>query len=494
MEMTVFGAHDYDYDVGILGGGAAGLTVASGAAQLGAKTLLVEKEGRLGGDCLHFGCVPSKTLIRSARVYHLMKNAEKYGLPRVDAPPVDFGDIAARIAKVVAQIQKHDSEERFCGLGARVRYGEPVFTDEHTVELRGERITADKWVIATGSSPAAPPIPGLDTVDYFTNREIFHLDHLPDSMIVLGGGPIGIEMAQAFSRLGTRVTVVDRGGQILGKEDPDMAAVVQRAMSMDGVEFCLNTQVQSVREHAGAREVTVKTPEGGEQVLRAEALLVALGRVANVMDLGLDSLGMEAGPRGIAVDDRMRTKHKHIFACGDAAGGYQFTHVAGYEGGVVLANAVFRIPRKADYTNVCWCTYTDPELASIGMNERAATEAGIGYQVIEEPFSANDRALAEEEQEGKAKLLLDEKENPIGVQICGPHAGELISEWVAAFAGKARLSALAGAIHPYPTLGEMGKKLAGDVLQPKVFSSKMKKGLHFVFATKGRACHPEQNG
>ncbi len=482
----------YDYDIGVIGGGAAGLTVTSGAAQLGAKTLLVEKEPALGGDCLHYGCVPSKTLIRSAHVYHDMKNAAAYGLPVVDLPPVDFRQVADRIRSVVDRIQVHDSVERFCGLGARVCFGEARFKDEHAIELDGRTLSAKSWVIATGSSAIVPSIDGIDHTAYLTNRDIFYMDRLPASMLILGGGPIGIEMAQAFNRFGTTVTVVDMAPQILGKEDKDMAETVMAVLQAEGVAFQLNSTVASIRDEGQRKVVTVKDGNGQPRQLEAESLFVAIGRAANVDGLGLDAIGVAYDHVGIKVDDRLRTSHKHIYAAGDINGGYQFTHAAGYEGGIVISNAVFRLPRKVDYTHLPWCTYTDPELASIGMNEKAAQAAGIDYKVWSEPFGSNDRSLAEGQPAGQVKLLLDAKEKPLGVQILGPHAGELLNEWVAIFNGKVKLSTLASAVHPYPTIGEINKRVAGNFFAPKIFSDKIKKGLKFFFNLKGRACEGEQ--
>ncbi|HHP7235245.1 MAG TPA: dihydrolipoyl dehydrogenase family protein [Desulfobacterales bacterium] len=483
---------DYDFDIGIIGGGAAGLTVAAGAAQLGARTLLVEKEKELGGDCLHFGCVPSKTLIKSAHVYHQMKNAAAFGLPEVDVPPVDFSKISERIRSVISVIQKHDSEERFCKLGARVQFGEAEFTDEYAIRLNGQRHSAKNWVIASGSSPVAPPIPGLDDTPYLTNREIFYLERLPASMIILGGGPIGTEMGQAFNRLGTRVTVVDRLDQILGKEDRDMAESVRQVLEEEGVSFVLGAQIESVRDLGNQKEVVVKKSDGTASRLKAEAILVAMGRKANTDGLGLENIGVEFDTRGVKVDSRMRSSQKHIYAAGDAAGGYQFTHAAGYEGGIVVSNAIFHLPRKADYTYLPWCTYTYPPLGSIGMNEGAAKQAGIDYSVWTEAFQDNDRSLAEGETAGRIKMILDEKEKPIGVQILGPNAGDLIGEWVAILNGGVKLSTLAAAVHPYPTIGEINKRVAGNFYSPKIFSDKIKKTLKFFFNLKGRACRPEE--
>ncbi len=482
---------NFDYDIGILGGGAAGLTVASGAAQLGAKTLLVEKEKELGGDCLHFGCVPSKTLIKTAHVYHLMRNAKQFGLPAVDLPVVDYRQVAARIQQVIGVIQQHDSVERFCKLGVQVEFGDPRFIDEHAITLNGKTYSAKTWLIATGSSAAIPPLEGLAETPHLTNREIFSLDQLPKSMVILGAGPIACEMAQAFCRLGTEVQVIQRSGQILSKEDKDMADAVQDRLAAEGVVFHLQTKVLRVRDGGNLREVEVEGVKGERATLKAEALLVALGRSVNVAGLGLEQIGVEYGPKGIAVNKSLKTSQKHIYAAGDVIGGYQFTHAAGYEGGVVVSNAVFHLPRKVDYSNMPWCTYTHPELSSIGMNEKMAAAAGIEYSVLTEEFAANDRALAEGEAEGRIKLLLDAKEKPIGVQILGLHGGDLLAEWVAVMNGKVKLSTLAGAIHPYPTLGEINKRVAGNLFSPKIFSERVRKGLKFFFHFKGRACDLE---
>jgi pyruvate/2-oxoglutarate dehydrogenase complex dihydrolipoamide dehydrogenase (E3) component len=478
----------YDFDLGILGGGAAGLTITAGAARLGAKTLLVEKDSALGGDCLHYGCVPSKTLIRTARAYHDIRHAEKFGLPPVDVGPVDFKQVSKRIRSVISVIQKHDSVERFCRLGARVEFGQAEFIDEHSIRLGDRTYSARTWAITTGSSPAVPPFAGLDSVSYLTNRDIFYMDTLPASMIILGGGPIAMEMAQAFNRLGTRITVIQRSGQILSREDRDLADAVMERMTEEGVSFALGSSIVAVAEKDGGKEVTFKTNTGEIKALTAEALLVAMGRSTNVDGLGLENIGIVYTGKGIEVDSRLRTNHKHIYAAGDITGKYQFTHAAGYEGGIVVANAIFHLPRKTDYTYLPWCTYTSPELASIGLNEKGAQAAGIKYSLWSEEFRNNDRSLAEGEETGRIKMLLDEKEKPIGIQILGPHAGELLSEWVAVLNGRMKLSTLAGAIHPYPTLAEINKRVAGTFLSEKIFSDTVRKGLKIFFNFKGRAC------
>ncbi len=476
----------YDFDIGVIGGGAAGLTVASGASQFGAKTLLVEKEKALGGDCLHYGCVPSKTLIKTAHVYHSIKNATKYGLPSVGIKPVDFKDVAKRIQSVINTIQKHDSVERFCKLGVKVEFGDPVFTDEHSIEIDGKPYTADKWVIASGSSPAMPLIEGIDETPYLTNKEIFSLDKLPKSMIVVGAGPIAIEMAQSFCRLGSKVTVLQRSGQILSKEDKDLADELMNVLVTEGMKIVLNAKIKSSKDLGTEKLIVYKNAEGKTVSLKAEQILVALGREANTSGIGLDAISLKHDKRGIKVDNRLRTNHKHIYAAGDVTGAYQFTHAAGYEGGVVLNNAILHLPKKTDYTNLPWCTFTDPELASIGMNEKRATEAGIEYSVWKEEFKANDRSLAEGEETGVIKLLINSKGKPIGAQILGPHAGDLLSEWVAVMNGGIKLSTLASAVHPYPTLGEINKRVVGTYFSGKIFSDKVKKTLKFIFHFKGR--------
>lgn len=475
----------YDYDIGIIGGGAAGLTVSSGAAQLGAKTLLIEKEPALGGDCLHYGCVPSKTLIKTAHVRHLLSRASQFGLPACELPPVDFAHVAARIQSVIAAIQQHDSVDRFCKLGVQVEFGRPRFIDEHSVSLGNRTYSAKSWVIATGSSPAIPLIKGLDHTPFLTNRELFSLSQLPTSLAILGAGPIAIEMAQAFCRLGSQVHVIQRSAQILTREDRDVADLVMAELAREGVRFHLQAQVTEVKETPHGRQVVFTDQAGQERALEVDQILVAMGRTPNVGDLGLDRIGVAHDHKGIAVDQRLRSSQPHIFAPGDVNGSYMFTHAAGYEGGVVVANAVFRLPRKADYTFLPWCTYTHPEVASVGMNEKAAQAAGLDYTVWSEEFAANDRAVAEGESVGRIKLLLNDRERPLGVQIIGPRAGDLLGEWIAMLNGGLKLTTLAASVHPYPSLAEINKKVVSNFLAGKIFSETIKKGLKFFFSLKG---------
>ena len=483
----------FDYDIGILGGGAAGLTAAAGAAQFGAKTVLVEKARKLGGDCLHFGCVPSKTLIRTAGVWSLARRAKEFGLPEIELPPVSLAAVMDRVRSVIDTIQEHDSPERFCRLGAEVRFGDPRFVDDRTVSVEGDRLTARAWIVATGSSPSIPPVEGLADVPYWTNETVFSQKELPGHLLVLGGGPIGVEMAQAFRRLGSKVTVIEFADQLLGAEDPDIAAILQHRLEAEGVKVLTGTK--AVKAAAVNSSVLLRVApakgEGEPRTIEGDVLLVAAGRNANVEGLELAAAGVGFAPRGIPADARMRTNVPHIYACGDVNGVFPFTHVAGYEAGIALSNAVLRFPRRADYTKVPWCTYTDPEVASIGLNEKRARSAGVEYRVLETHFREVDRALAEGETGGKIKALVSPSGALLGCQIAGHQAGELIHEWVAAINGGVKLSTLAGAIHAYPTLSEISKKAAGSYYSEKLFSDRTRRILRFLFDLKGRACTPK---
>ena len=480
----------FDYDLGIIGGGAAGLTAAAGAAQFGAKTILIEKSAKLGGDCLHYGCVPSKTLIRTAGAYSLLKRSKEFGLPEIQLPPVDLGAVMDRVKSVIENIQHHDSVERFCGLGAQIVFGNPSFLDDHTVTLDGKNISAKSWIIATGSSPALPPVEGLATVPYWTNETIFNQRKLPASLIVLGGGPIGLELAQALGRLGSKTTIVEFMDQILGPEDADLAALLEERLKEEGMTILKGTQALKAEYIDSTFHLTIasRADKGKTNILKADALLVAAGRKPNIDGLGLEAAGVKFTPRGIPTNARMKTNVSHIYACGDVNGQMPFTHVAGYEAGIALTNAILRLPRRADYNKIGWCTYTDPEVASIGLNEKRAKKDGIKYRLWEESFADNDRAQAEGETKGKIKLLVSPGGKLLGCQIIGAYAGELIHEWVIAVNGGVKLSAIAGAVHIYPTISEISKRVAGKIFAEKIFSDRSKNILKFFFSLKGRAC------
>lgn len=475
----------YDFDIGVIGAGAAGLTVASGAAQLGAKTLLIEKEDLLGGDCLHFGCVPSKTLIKSAAVYHQMGRLADFGLPEVPRPPVDFTKVRQRIDETIQAIQHHDSVERFSGMGVDVRFGDARFIDDHKVSVGTAELTAKKWVICTGSSPYVPPVPGLPDAQALTNRTIFSLDSLPESLIIVGGGPIGIEMAQAFRRLGAAVTVLQRDTQILSREDVDLADRLQSMLEEEGIRFMLGCELLSVDGGQAEKQVRLREADGVERLITGSHLLVGAGRTVNVEGLNLENAGVRYTEKGIEVDRSLKTSRKHIYAAGDIVGGYQFTHAAGYEGGIVVSNAVIGLPRKTNYRWMPHCTYCDPELGGIGMSEKEAKQRSLDYEILEESFSDNDRARAESEIRGTIKLIIDKKGKTLGVRILGFHAGDLLGEWVAALNGGVKLSTIAGSIHPYPTISEINKRVVGTLFSKKIFSDRVRKILRTIYRYRG---------
>jgi len=485
--MGTMNMNKYDYDLIVIGAGAAGLTASTGAGQLGAKVLLIEKEKELGGDCLHFGCVPSKSLIKSAYAYNVIKNSKKYGLPKIEVPKIDMSEVTKRVQGIKNKILEHDSPEHIKKhYNVETKFGNPSFLDKNFIKLGDDTISARNFIIATGSSPVIPPIEGLDGISYLTNKDIFSMQKLPTSLIILGGGPIGMEMAQAFARLGSKVQVIQSASQLLPKEDEDIAEFVKEKLESEGVNVVLNYRASSVNQDGDKITVYAKNKKTDEEIaIQGDALLVSTGRKANVEELGLENAGIEFTNRGIKVDKRLRTTSKNIYACGDCNGGYQFTHVAGHEGGIAMVNTIMRIPAITDYSFVPWCTYLDPEIASVGLNEKRAKDAGIKYTVHKEELKGNDRALAEDETDGFIKILRKKKGNVIGVQIIGYHAGDLIHEWVAALNGKVSLSKIAQAIHAYPTLSEINKIASGNILAPTLFNNRVRKILRFIFRLQG---------
>ena len=463
-------------DIAIIGAGSGGLSVAAGAAQMGAKTVLFEK-GKMGGDCLNYGCVPSKALIAAGEAAQTIRDSGQFGVNGHD-PAVDFAKVNAHVHGVIGAIAPHDSVERFEGLGVQVIQDAARFTGPNEVVAGDIRVKAKRFVIATGSSAMVPPIPGLDAVPHYTNETIFDLTEVPQHLIVVGGGPIGIEMAQAHRRLGSQVTVVEAFG-IMGKDDPDAVAVVRERVEREGVILRENTKVESV---VGERNgISVLVSAGGQsERIEGSHLLIAVGRRANVDGLGLDEAGVEHSPRGITVDARLRTTNKRIFAIGDVAGGYQFTHMAGYHAGIVIRNALFRLPSKVDYRAVPWVTYTEPELAHVGLLEAAAKEKDGKATATTFPFAENDRAQAERATEGFAKAVIDGRGRIVGATIVGKHAGELILPWVLAVQKGLKVADMASIIAPYPTLSEVSKRAAGAYYTPKLFSERTRKLVRFL--------------
>ncbi len=456
-------------DLCILGGGSAGLSLAAGAVQMGASVILVEG-GRMGGDCLNYGCVPSKALIAASRHAHAMTTGAPFGIAPV-VPEIDYAAAQAHVARTIAAIAPHDSTARFEGLGVRVIEAMGRFTSPSEVAAGGQVIAARRFVIATGSRPAIPPIPGLDTVPYLTNETLFDLRRRPEHLLVLGGGPIGLEMAQAHRRLGARVTVIE-AGRALGREDPELAAVALARLRAEGIAIVEDTAVDHVAAEGGGIALRC----GGATVAGSH-LLVATGRMARTEDLGLEAAGIRTGSGGIAVDAGLRTSNRRVYAIGDAAGGRMFTHLAGYHASVVLRSALFGLPSRVRMGHIPWATYTDPEVAGVGLTEAEARSAhGSRLEVLRSAYAENDRARAEGIGEGLVKVMVV-RGRPVGAGIAGAGAGDLIGLWALAIASRLRISAVANMVAPYPTLGEVSRRAAGQYFVPRLFESATVKRL-----------------
>jgi pyruvate/2-oxoglutarate dehydrogenase complex dihydrolipoamide dehydrogenase (E3) component len=441
-----------DYDLVIIGGGSAGLVVASIAAQLKAKVALVERD-RLGGDCLWFGCVPSKSIIHASRLAHDMRHASRFGISCND-PQIDFSKAISHVERVIATIQPHDSPERFEGLGVEVISGEGVFSSPHVFTVNGRSLRARAFVIATGSRPAVPDIPGLQESGFITNEQVFALTACPATLVVIGAGPIGCELGQALSRLGAQVTILASGDRILPKEDPEVAAVVMEQFAAEGIRVLTKTRAERVELEGNTKFVCA----GGERIA-CEQILLAAGRVPNSDRLNLANAGVELSQTGIKVNEKLQTSNPRIYACGDVIGRYQFTHVAGYEAVTVAKNALFFPLSRINYSVIPWATFTEPEIARVGLSEAEARQTYKDAIVLKQEYAGVDRAQAAGATQGFAKLICRSNGEILGAHLVGASAGELIHEIVLAMSYKLKVSALTG-IHIYPTLSELNSKAA----------------------------------
>lgn len=455
-------------DLLVIGAGSGGLSLAAGAVQMGAKVVLLE-DHKMGGDCLNYGCVPSKALIAAGKQAHALRNGSKFGVANV-TPQIDYATAKDHVHNVIATIEPHDSVERFEGLGVQVIQERGRFIDASTVQAGAHQIKARRVVVATGSSPFVPPIPGLDTVPYLTNESLWDLRELPEHLLVVGGGPIGIEMAQAHLRLGSKVTVIE-GMKAMGKDDPELAKIVLDRMREEGMVIEEDALAEEISGKPG--DITIKAKDG--RVFNGTHLLMAVGRSANTADLGLEEAGIEFDRNGIKVDASMKTSNKKVYAIGDVAGQLQFTHVAGYHAGVVIRSILFGLPSKAKQGHIPWATYTDPELAQVGLTEaQARDQHGANVEVARFEFHENDRAIAEGKTIGLIKVMIV-KGRPVGASIVGASAGDLIGIWALAIANNLKMSQVAGMVAPYPTLGEVNKRAAGAYFSPRLFESAMVK-------------------
>lgn len=461
-------AERLDVDICIIGAGTGGLTVAAGAAQLGARTVLFERN-KMGGDCLNYGCVPSKSLLAAAKVAKTVHAGSRFGIKT--APPViDFSAVNHHIHDVIAAIAPNDSEERFEALGVKVIRAEARFHGPGTVAGGGFLVGARRIVIASGSSPAAPPITGLDHVPFFTNETLFDNTELPEHLIIIGGGPFGLEMAQAHRLLGSRVTVLE-AAHVLARDDPELVAILRERLSADGVAIREEVKVKRIERTPGGI-VAVLERRDTEERIEGSHLLVATGRRPNVQELDLEKAGIAHGPGGIMVDRRLRTTNPRVYAIGDVTGGAQFTHIADYHARIVIRNALFRLPAKVDYRPLPWATFTDPELAQVGMTEAEARRAhGDALRLLRWPFRDNDRAQTEGETEGLIKVVARRNGRILGASILGAHAGELIQVWGLAIGNGMTLGAVANMIVTYPTLGDVNRRIAGSFYTPILFGT-----------------------
>lgn len=462
----------FTHDAIVIGGGAAGLTAAGGCALFGLNVALIEGH-KMGGECLNNGCVPSKALITAAKRAAEARDPERFGIT-LAAPQVDYSGVHKHIHDAIAAIAPHDSEERFKEMGCEVIRDHARLVDKHTVEVGGRHISAPRIVLATGSKPFVPTIDGIDHVPYLTNENLFELTERPGHLVIIGGGVIGMEMAQAFRRLGSDVTVIEPDTP-MGRDDEENVAVVVETMKAEGVRFVTGKAV-SVTGSEGQVSVEVK----GAETVHGTHLLVAVGRKANVDELGLDAAGIETGKDGIVVDDRRRTSVKNIYAIGDCRAGPRLTHVSGYEGSNVALEITLGVPAKVDYAALPWCTFTEPEVAQIGLTEKDAREKhGDAIRVVTETFHDNERALAEGKDKGRAKVIFKGKK-VIGASIVGHHAGELLLPYSQLITGKASSFAMGSAIVAYPTRSEITKAAAFAAWEPTVFGKWPKKWARLV--------------
>lgn len=472
-------AKDEQRDVIVIGGGAGGLTVASGCAQLGLDVVLIEKAEHLGGDCLHHGCVPSKTFIQSAKVAHMMRQAEFYGIDPVKVS-VGLDAVQDRVHSVISEIQIVDDPKRFQDLGCEVIFGAARFVDKKTITVNDKILQAKYIVIATGSSPVIPAIEGIYDIGFHTNETIFKQRDLPKKLLIIGAGPIGIELAQAFVRLGSRVLVIERGSQILSKEDPDVSVALRGYLEAEGVNILTNVQVHRARKEGRHSILTCSGKDGEPFDVDGHEVLVAIGHKPNVIDLNLEAAEIDYDANGVQVNKQMQSSVKSIYAVGDVVQcPYKMTHVAEYHAGIAISNIAFKYRQRAQYRVVPHVIYTDPELAHVGETEKSVQEKGRAVEVLKFDFNEIDRAITDGMTKGFMKVLV-EGNRIIGATILGPHAGELIAEMALAIQLKASVSDIAQTMHSYPTLAQINRRTVNTYYGKRLFTSKIKRLVNWL--------------
>ena len=476
-----------DYDIVILGGGSAGIVSGVMAGSLGMRVLLVEKF-KLGGECLNSGCVPSKALLHAAKVAQIMRTADCVGLPSHNISRSDSDGVFSKVREAINEVRSADATEKLLvDSGVTIKFGNAALVDEHTLNLNGERIKFGNAIVATGSRPAIPIIPGLGN-DYLTNVNIFDLNEIPKRFLVVGGGPVGVEMAQAFARLGSRVTLVQRSATLLPRDDVEVSRALTGYLVDEGIDIRLGCTIRDVRTEDKTRIASVIT-NGARSDIPFDQVLLATGRMPNVEGLSLERIGVNCSESGVVVDNRLRTTVPNIYACGDVTGKYQYSHMAEYEAKLVVGNIVFPKPSRADFTTHPSATFTDPEVVHIGMTEQEATGSGLKFDVLRQPFSQNDRAITEHDTRGFIKVLTQGLQGKIlGVHIIGPRAGELAQEWILAMQLGKSIRTVADLIHVYPTLSLVNQHVA-----QRWYESKSKEPL-FASLIRGYARIIRPNG
>ena len=459
-----------DFDLTIIGGGAGGLNVASGAAQLGARVALIEKN-KLGGDCLYYGCVPTKALIQSAKIASLLKRSKEYGLNETNIS-FDFKNVMNHMREVISKIGVHDDPKRFEKMGVQVFFGDGKFINRHTFEFDGHKITSNKFVIATGSRAVAIPVKGLENIKYLTSESALELDYLPKSIIILGAGPIGLEFAQVFARFGTKVTVLEKMGQILPREDKEVSDTLEAILKEEGIAIHTCVDIDHVKQNGDQKGIEViAVCSGQRKTFQADEFVIAIGRAPNLEGLNLEAAGVKVEKKSIAVNSSLRTTARNIWACGDVTGQYLFTHVAEYQAGLVVANALIPfIKRKANYRVVPWVTYTDPELGRVGLTEDEARQRYKHVKVYRYDMKDLDRAVIEGEGKGMIKIVCTKMGEILGAHVLALQGGEILHEFVLAMQNNLGVKSITNTIHVYPTLSQAIRRTTNKYYAEKIFS------------------------